>query len=445
MQLIRKQDNRSRLLIDNVVASFLIKGWSAIVVLLMVPLTLKMLGVYSNGVWLTISSILIWIDMMDIGLGNGLRNAVSNYVAADNALNVRKAISSTFFMLIVIVVPLLLIFYCIIWFSDAYALLGINPSKINNLRSILTLAVTLASSTFILKIVGNFYMGIQLPAINNLIVSIGQTLALLLTFIAFIVGGHSLILVVGICSASPLLTWAASIPYTFIKKYPEYRPSFKLIDFEMAKSLFSTGLKFFVLQICGVLLFTTTNILISKMFSPAQVTPYHIAYRYFNIALVIFTTICMPFWNATTDAYARKDIQWIRNVSHKLNLLICGLFVVLCMMTLISHEVYCIWVGTEIEIPTELSISIAVYIFILCLSQRYSIILNGLGILRVQMLFTIIATTLFFPLAIYICNTFESVTSLVCVMCVVNTPGLIANRIQFNRLLNNTATGIWKK
>ncbi len=75
-----KTNKRSALLIKNVIASFVIKGWSALVVLLMVPLTLKILGVYNNGVWLTISSILIWIDLMDIGLGNGLRNAVSHFV-----------------------------------------------------------------------------------------------------------------------------------------------------------------------------------------------------------------------------------------------------------------------------------------------------------------------------------------------------------------------------
>ena len=59
-------DQRSFLLIKNVVASFAIKGWSALVVLLMVPLTLKILGVYNNGVWLTISSILIWIDLTEL-------------------------------------------------------------------------------------------------------------------------------------------------------------------------------------------------------------------------------------------------------------------------------------------------------------------------------------------------------------------------------------------
>ena len=60
--MVRNISQRSLLIVKNIIASFFVKGWSAVIVLLMVPLTLKMLGAYSNGVWLTISGILIWID-----------------------------------------------------------------------------------------------------------------------------------------------------------------------------------------------------------------------------------------------------------------------------------------------------------------------------------------------------------------------------------------------
>ena len=49
---------RSRYLLVNITASFVVKGWAALVILLMVPLTLDCLGTYQNGVWLTISSLL---------------------------------------------------------------------------------------------------------------------------------------------------------------------------------------------------------------------------------------------------------------------------------------------------------------------------------------------------------------------------------------------------
>lgn len=44
---------------------------SIIISLLLVPVTLNYLNSYEYGVWLTLSSILVWINYFDIGLGNG--------------------------------------------------------------------------------------------------------------------------------------------------------------------------------------------------------------------------------------------------------------------------------------------------------------------------------------------------------------------------------------
>ena len=429
-----KTSQRSALILKNVAASFIIKGWSALIVLLMVPLTLKILGVYNNGVWLTLSSVLIWIDLMDIGLGNGLRNAVANYVAQGDSQKVREAISSTFFMLVVIVAPFLLLAYLAIQIFDIYGALGIDPKLTPNLDTILLVAIAIASGNFVLKVVGNFYMGMQLPAVNNLILCLGHTLALLLTYLLYLTDSHSLLLVVIVNTAAPFLTWAVTIPYTFMKRYPQYRPSVRHISMSQARSLCSTGLQFFVIQICGVVLFMTTNIIISKLFSPAEVTPYQVAYRYFNIAFVLFSTICMPFWNATTDAYTRQDFQWIYSVGRKLNLLMLAIFLLLLIMLMVSGFVYSVWIGSEVQVPFDLSAATALYIFILCLSQRYSYILNGIGQLRIQLLCIVPATIVFLPLAWWVCKSFGTVSALVCAMCLVNTPGLIANAWKYYRV-----------
>ena len=91
-------DGRSSLIVKNILASFFIKGWSVLVQLMLVPTTLACLGVYENGVWLTISSVLIWIDNMDIGLGNGLRNKLAEAMAHNDYAKGQQYVSSTFAM-----------------------------------------------------------------------------------------------------------------------------------------------------------------------------------------------------------------------------------------------------------------------------------------------------------------------------------------------------------
>ena len=118
MMLFRKDNGRTTLIYKNVAASFLLKVLAALVSIVMVPLTLTCLGEYKNGVWLTISSMLIWIDQMDIGLGNGLRNKLATFVAHEDMGEARKAISSTFAMLICIMVPMTLLLSLLVYLTD---------------------------------------------------------------------------------------------------------------------------------------------------------------------------------------------------------------------------------------------------------------------------------------------------------------------------------------
>lgn len=434
--------DRSRYLYANIAASFLIKGWSAVVVLLLVPATLHCLGEYQNGIWLTISSLLLWIDNMDIGLGNGLRNKVAEYMAHDETERTRRLISSTFAMLTCIIIPVLLILLLLIAVSDPYGVLNAEPSKVSHLDQVLMVTVTLVCTSFIFKLIGNFYMGLQLPAVSNLLIALGQTLALVGTYIVLWSGSHSLMHIALVNTAAPLLVYLIAYPITFYYKYPQLRPAFSLINLKEAKEVVNMGAQFFIMQISSVVLFMTSNLLISKIFSPSMVTPYQITYRYFSVLLVAFTVICMPFWNATTDAYERNDIEWIRQATRKLRLMTIGILVMMMVMVVISPWVYDIWIG-DITIDFRMSIVMATYIFILIYSMRYSYFINGIGKLRLQLIFTVSAAIIFIPLAYLATQWTHNIIWFMVVMCLVNIPGLIINRIQFHKLINGKATGIW--
>ena len=437
--------NRSSLLKKNIFASFVIKGWSAIIVLLLVPATLHCLGEYKNGIWLTISSLLLWIDNMDIGLGTGLRNKIEEYMAQGESERIRSLISSTFAMLSCIIIPIMFVLLLLIMVGDPYYVFNATPDKAPHLDKVLMVTVILVCTSFIFKLIGNFYMGLQLPAVSNLLIALGQTIALIGTYIVLWSGSHSLMLIALVNTAAPLLVYLLTYPYTFLYKYPHLRPSLRLINFKEAKAVINMGVQFFIMQISGVILFMTSNILISNLFSPAMVTPYQITYRYFSILLVIFTVICMPFWNATTDAYQRNDMDWIRNAARKLRLMTVGILICLIVMIMFSNTVYTIWIDRQTAIDIKMTIVMAVYIFILIYSMRYSYFINGIGKLRLQLIFTTIAAIVFIPLAYQTTQWTHDIIWFMIVMCLVNIPGLIVNRIQFYKLINGKAKGIWMK
>ncbi len=440
-----KSSQRTSLLRKNILVSFLIKGWSAVVVFLMVPVTLHCLGDYKNGVWLTISSLLLWIDNMDIGLGNGLRNKLAAHLAHEETREARSLVSSTFAMLTCIMIPTMLILMLLIYLGDMYGFLNVSHDMVSDLDTILVITIVFVCSTFIFKLIGNFYMGLQLPAVSNLLVCLGQTLALAGTYAVYQSGSHSLMWVALVNTAAPFLVYLIAYPITFYHKYPHLSPSFRLVNMKEGKSVMSMGVKFFIMQISSVVLFMTANILISNLFSPAMVTPYQITYRYFSLMLVVFTVICMPYWNATTDAYERGDMEWIRQANKRLDLMTLGIFIGMVVMVLLSNIVYALWIDKNTVIDIKMSIGMAAYIFILIVSMRYSYFINGIGKLWLQLIFTTSAAIVFIPLAYTVSHLTHDIIWFIAVMCAVNIPGLIVNRIQFGKLIVGKASGIWNK
>lgn len=442
---IFNKDQRSLLILKNVFASFIVKGWSVVVQLLLVPLTLSCLGVYENGVWLTISSVLLWIDNLDVGLGNGLRNKLAVYMAENNISKAREMISSTIAMLSAIILPVAIILVILEIFGDVYGLFNVSCNTISGLNTILIVCTLFVCSTFILKFIGNFYMGMQLPAVNNAIVTGGNTIALIGTWIIYISGQHSLLLIAMANTAGPLIAYLISYPITFYGRYKKLRPSFRLVKIRAAKELFTIGSKFFILQIAGIVLFFSTNIIISRLFTPSMVTPYQIANRYFMVAMLLFSIMCVPYWSATTDAYAKKDFKWIKNANNVLNKFVAFIFLLIVIMTIVSPYIYNIWIGDKSEVPLSMTVLVGIYEFILIVSTRYSFVLNGIGKLKLQLYVTIIMAISYLPLAIFAIRGTDDINMLLIVMCAINLPGLIINAVQYRKVINGTATGIWLK
>ena len=448
MERIDNGKKRTRLLKKNIIFSFLMKGWAGVVQILIVPLTITCLGEYKNGVWLAISSFLLYTDSLDIGLGNGLRNKLAEYWAKGDMEKARQSVSSTFYTLILIMLPIAVTLLVLINTIDLYSLVNVSPDIIDDLREVYSISTILVCAHFVIKFIGNIYLGMQLPAVNNLLVVGGQTLALILLFIlSKQQTTDNMLMWVAIANTlSPLIVYLIAYPITFNVKFPELRPSLKFFKKEMVGELLGLGFQFFILQIAGIVIFASSNFIISNVITPAQVTPYQVAYRYFSFTMMIFTVIGVPFWSATTDAYERGDFEWIKKSMKRLHLILIAITVLLAVMVIMADFVYQIWVGNKLTepIPLSLTIGMALYLLIVITSLCYSYFLNGFGFLRLQLITTIFSAIIYIPLAITLGHRFGT-TGIVSALCLMNIPGLIVNMMQYNKIVNNTARGIWRK
>lgn len=428
----------------NILASIVLKGVDTLVYLLLVPVTLGYLNSYEYGIWLTLNSILMWINSFDIGLGNGMRNRLAEAVAKKDLLLGRIYVSTTFFMLIFLMGGLIILGTIAEPFVNWYNILNTTSEQVPHLKEIVYVSFIIFCLNFIFKFIGNVYLAMQLPAVNNAINVSGHTLSLLIIYILTITTEGSLFWVAIVYSVSPLLVYLTVYPLTFFKVFPALRPTFRLFRRVYLKDLLNIGIQFFLLQLSGILLFAFVNIIISHMFGPENVTPYNVAYRYFSLVPMAMNIILAPMWSATTDAFVKGDYDWIKRTMksiHKILLLVyCGIF----LMVILSTKIYTIWIGDTVIIPLSITIGMAIYILIIMTSLSYSYFLNGLGILRVQTINTLIMAILFYPIC-WTSGQIFGINGVIGGMIILNTSGLILNIIQFNKVIKGSARGIWNK
>jgi O-antigen/teichoic acid export membrane protein len=96
-------DPKTRRLLRQTTYLFIVKGASALISLLMVPLLLSILSDESYGIWVTLLSTVAWFSFFDVGLGNGLRNKLTESLARGQAQEARSYISNAYFMICVLV------------------------------------------------------------------------------------------------------------------------------------------------------------------------------------------------------------------------------------------------------------------------------------------------------------------------------------------------------
>ena len=112
-------------------------------------------------------------------------------------------------------------------------------------------------------------------------------------------------------------------------------------------------------------------------------------------------------------------------------------------MIAVSPWVYHIWIGEACEVSYGMTVMMALYIFLLILSMRYSYFLSGIGALRLQLYMTIM-TVIFVPSAWLVSHLAHDILWFMAVMCICVAPSVIVLMIQLHNILDNKATGIWK-
>jgi len=153
--------------------------------------------------------------------------------------------------------------------------------------------------------------GFQRVPVANLFAMLNSVLSLVAVLIVVRMRGTVVDLSVAYCAAMLTGTILLNL-WMALRHEPRIRPSVRKVHLGSAREIMSHGMLFFVLQIAGLAVFNTDNLIIAHFLGAEQVTPYAVTWRLVNYASLLQSLLVPSLWPAFSEAYVGHDLVWIR-------------------------------------------------------------------------------------------------------------------------------------
>lgn len=434
--------DRTVLLKKNVILSTASQLMNVFFQFMLVPVAMNYLTPIGYGVWITLYGVINYFSVADLGIGNGLKQQLTMSVSNGDYHLAKTLVSTAYVVIGLIMAMLIFVVLSVSQFLSWGDLLNAPKFLTKEVDIVFLIAIAFFGLRSFLGIFQIVLSGFQLSALNNVTNAFSALIVLLLFSVvpqsewALIIAA----LIVLIPQCVVLLIQSLFGYNTSLLK--GVSPSFRAINFSMVRSISSTGMRFFIIQIVYIVIFLSDNLIISHVLGPESVTEYNVAYRLFTVPLVFFNLIATPLWGAFADAYAKADSTWIKNSVKKL-MRIWILFILFVFILLVFADmIYIFWLGVHIKIPFLISISMALFVVVHSGGMVFTTFVNAVGKIKLQTILSVIVGIVNIPLSIFFAHLWGSAgVMLATTVCL--APPAVITYFQYKKLIFQHAEGIW--
>jgi O-antigen/teichoic acid export membrane protein len=351
--------------------------------LISVPLTFRYLGSERYGIWMVLTSIIFAMGFADLGIGNGLVNAISEANGKDDPQLAKEYVTSALAMMLCIAAFLAVAGAVGYPFVPWMRLFNVKSEAVaaEGARAFLVLYCSFVVN-IPLGVVTRAQTGLQQGYTSQIVGACGSVVSLLAVLVVIAFHGSLVWLVfasaVGLVAATLLNGWV------LFRKHPWLLPSWNAYRRRSASKIVRLGLMFFVLQCAVAVSFTSDNIVIAQVMGAAAVAVYAVPQKLFGFVSMVIGMASAPLWPAYGEAIARGDVDWVRKVFFASLFITLAISVPLCtILTLAGPWILRAAVGKSLHAPMSLLVVLAVWGVVNSVSTVVAMLLNGAGALRV--------------------------------------------------------------
>jgi len=389
----------------NVGLSTVLKLSTFVLQFAMLPLFMKVLGKGEYGVWVVLQSLVIWVSVLELGIGKGLRNKLTESLGVGDRRLARRYLSSTLFGQVVLWGLVAFVFVVLLFF------MGLPLSRwLQSASSDRTMAWSLLFCflTFTLTQLAGVMNAIlyakhwnSATALVGFAASIGLFLFLLISRW----NGHGLSL--SLLASVNCVMFA--LGYTvqascLVRWFPDLVPRWSEATYGVFLDVASVGISFLFIEITYMVIFMTDRLIVLWVLGPVMVAEYDVVLRLSALATTGFTLCIGPIWALSGTAWAKRDLRMMRRLWRIVTLLIVPFGVVSIAIGFMINPLIHVFIDASITVSPMVRWSLVVYTLVVIWGAAYASLLNGIGRTREQVLCSVIASIVNIPLAIWLCG-----------------------------------------
>jgi O-antigen/teichoic acid export membrane protein len=352
--------------------------------LVVIPLSIKMLGVEQYGLWLVVGSLVAWGGVTDLGLAPGLVNVVATAQGRGDRQEMRRAISTAFAAYGVMALVVAALATGLSRWSGLPGLLGARTPQLAESGRMLVLVCGLifAAST-LTRVVSTTTSALQKGYLGYLSYLAGS-LASLGVLLALASGGRGGLLSYAlVVSVPPLLAQICLAGYVFGQSHRDLRPGLRWCDGGSLRTLCGFAGPLTVYQLANLGVLYSANLLIANRLGAGMVPQYSVPYAAFTVFIAAASLIVTPYTPAIAEAKARGDWHWIKRRTGQLLLTSVGLFMAGALaLTIVGRPFIELWTSKAVQPTMGLLVALMFFGVFRVAGNTINEALTGLGLVR---------------------------------------------------------------
>ena len=344
-----KSKERYRLITLAGASSIAVRVITALLGLLSAPLAIHYLGKEQFGLWMAVSSLAVWLQLTDFGIGSGLTNALAEANGRDEKQAARAyvatALAASFMIAVLCAAPVAVLARWLPWES----ILNLHDAALTDLPGRCFLVIGLV---FVFNLPGSVarrvFIAYQLGYIVNAVQALSSigSLAGLLIAVFLKLSMPWLVLFVSIGPIiGNLLAWVI-----LHKRLPWCRLDWRLISRSALRRVARSSVPLFFFQIGSLLVNQIVNVLLAHLGGLSMVADYNILLKIYMLVFTIGTSVSSPFYPAIREAFERREWKWVGNSIRRVVLIQLGIYIIPCFILVFSGDwLISVWIRQSLS------------------------------------------------------------------------------------------------